>query len=58
MRSHPSHLPPKQEIIGKLKDAGIVMIPSIGARRHGEKVAKWGVDAVLIQGNEGRGHTG
>jgi NAD(P)H-dependent flavin oxidoreductase YrpB (nitropropane dioxygenase family) len=33
-------------------------MPSIGARRHAEKVAAWGVDAVLVQGGEGGGHTG
>src|SRR5204862_1855726 len=32
--------------------------PSIGAKRHAEKVAEWGVDAVLVQGGEGGGHTG
>ncbi len=51
-------LAPKQELIGKLKDAGLVVIPSIGARRHAEKVASWGADAVLVQGGEGGGHTG
>jgi len=34
------------------------VIPSIGAKRHAEKVAEWGVDAVLVQGGEGGGHTG
>ena len=51
-------LAPKRELIAKLKDAGIVVVPSIGARRHAEKVAAWGVDAVLVQGGEGGGHTG
>lgn len=51
-------LAPKQELIAKLKDAGLVVIPSVGARRHAEKVAKWGADAVLVQGGEGGGHTG
>lgn len=51
-------LAPKRETIDKLKSAGIVVIPSIGARRHAEKVAAWGVDAVLVQGGEGGGHTG
>ena len=32
--------------------------PSIGARRHAEKVAAWGADAVVAQGGEGGGHTG
>ena len=34
------------------------VVPSIGARRHAEKVAAWGVDAVIVQGGEGGGHTG
>jgi NAD(P)H-dependent flavin oxidoreductase YrpB (nitropropane dioxygenase family) len=34
------------------------VMPSIGARRHAEKVAAWGVDAVIVQGAEGGGHTG
>ncbi|MDQ1396444.1 MAG: hypothetical protein QOG64_1703 [Acidimicrobiaceae bacterium] len=49
---------PKQDQIARLKEAGVVVIPSIGARRHAEKVAAWGVDAVLVQGGEGGGHTG
>ena len=51
-------LAPKQELIKKLKDHGIVVMPSIGAARHAEKVASWGADAVMIQGGEGGGHTG
>jgi NAD(P)H-dependent flavin oxidoreductase YrpB (nitropropane dioxygenase family) len=51
-------LAPKKELIAKLKDAGLVVIPSVGARRHAEKVAAWGADAVLVQGAEGGGHTG
>ena len=51
-------LAPKPELIAKLKDAGIVVIPSVGAARHAEKVAGWGADAVMIQGGEGGGHTG
>lgn len=49
---------PKQDLIKRLKDGGVVVIPSIGAKRHAEKVAAWGVDAVLVQGGEGGGHTG
>lgn len=49
---------PKPELISRLKDAGVVVIPSVGARRHAEKVLDWGVDAVLVQGGEGGGHTG
>ena len=49
---------PRKDLIAALKDAGVLVMPSIGARRHAEKVAEWGVDAVLVQGGEGGGHTG
>ncbi len=49
---------PKAEVIERLKAGGVVVIPSIGAVRHAEKVAAVGVDAVLVQGGEGGGHTG
>ena len=51
-------LAPRREQIAKLHDAGIVVIPSVGAARHAEKVAGWGADAVMVQGGEGGGHTG
>ncbi|SEK76543.1 NAD(P)H-dependent flavin oxidoreductase [Streptacidiphilus jiangxiensis] len=51
-------LAPSKDLIARLKDAGVVVIPSIGARRHAEKVAAWGADAVVVQGSEGGGHTG
>jgi NAD(P)H-dependent flavin oxidoreductase YrpB (nitropropane dioxygenase family) len=51
-------LAPRRELIATLKDAGVVVIPAVGARRHAEKVAAWGADAVLVQGGEGGGHTG
>jgi NAD(P)H-dependent flavin oxidoreductase YrpB (nitropropane dioxygenase family) len=51
-------LAPSRELIGELKEAGVVVIPTVGARRHAEKVAGWGADAVLVQGAEGGGHTG
>jgi NAD(P)H-dependent flavin oxidoreductase YrpB (nitropropane dioxygenase family) len=51
-------LAPRRDLIRRLKDAGVVVMPSIGARRHAEKVAEWGVDAVIVQGSEGGGHTG
>src|ERR1700712_2346032 len=41
-------LAPKKELIAKLKDHGIAVIPSVGLARH----------AVMIQGGEGGGHTG
>lgn len=51
-------LAPSKELIAELKDAGVVVVPSVGARRHAEKVAAWGADAVIVQGGEGGGHTG
>jgi NAD(P)H-dependent flavin oxidoreductase YrpB (nitropropane dioxygenase family) len=49
---------PKPELIAALKDAGVLTIASIGARRHAEKAAGWGVDAVIATGGEGGGHVG
>ena len=51
-------LAPRQELISMLRDAGVVTIASVGARRHAEKVAAWGIDAVIATGAEGGGHTG
>lgn len=51
-------LAPKKDLIQRCKDHGMVVMPSIGAKRHAEKVAEWGVDAVIVQGGEGGGHTG
>lgn len=51
-------LAPKPELIARLKDAGAVVIPSVGAAKHARKVAAWGADAVIVQGGEGGGHTG
>ncbi|OPX11679.1 (3aS,4S,5R,7aS)-5-hydroxy-7a-methyl-1-oxo-octahydro-1H-indene-4-carboxyl-CoA dehydrogenase [Mycobacterium sp. AT1] len=51
-------LAPKPDLIAKLKEAGVVVIPSVGAAKHAKKVASWGADAVIVQGGEGGGHTG
>jgi NAD(P)H-dependent flavin oxidoreductase YrpB (nitropropane dioxygenase family) len=51
-------LAPKEAVIRDLKQDGLTIVPSVGARRHAEKVAAWGVDAVIVQGGEGGGHTG
>ena len=51
-------LAPKPDLIAALKEAGVVTIASVGARRHAEKVAAWGIDAVIATGGEGGGHTG
>ena len=49
---------PKKDLIEYLHDHGIKVMPTIGAKRHAEKVMEWGVDAILVQGGEGGGHTG
>jgi NAD(P)H-dependent flavin oxidoreductase YrpB (nitropropane dioxygenase family) len=49
---------PRPELIKALKDAGVITIASAGARRHAEKAAAWGVDAVIATGGEGGGHVG
>jgi len=51
-------LAPKRKLIERLKEEGVLVVPSIGALRHAEKVAAWGADAVVVQGAEGGGHTG
>jgi NAD(P)H-dependent flavin oxidoreductase YrpB (nitropropane dioxygenase family) len=51
-------LAPSPGLIAELKEAGVVVVPTVGARRHAEKVAAWGADAVIVQGAEGGGHTG
>ena len=49
---------PTKDAIARLHDAGVLVMPTVGARRHAEKMLGWGVDAVIAQGGEGGGHTG
>jgi NAD(P)H-dependent flavin oxidoreductase YrpB (nitropropane dioxygenase family) len=49
---------PKPDLIATLKEAGVITIASVGARRHAEKAAGWGIDAVIATGGEGGGHVG
>jgi NAD(P)H-dependent flavin oxidoreductase YrpB (nitropropane dioxygenase family) len=44
---------PSRDLIKRAPGHGMIV-----ARRHAEKVAEWGVDAVVAQGGEGGGHTG
>ena len=44
--------------VAKLKAAGIVCIPTVGALKHAVKAVALGADAVVVQGGEGGGHTG
>ena len=50
--------PPPAPVVQRLRDGGVLVMPTVGARRHAEKMAELGVDAVLCQGGEGGGHTG
>jgi NAD(P)H-dependent flavin oxidoreductase YrpB (nitropropane dioxygenase family) len=50
--------PPSKDVVSRLRDAGIVVLPTVGAPRHAEKMAAIGVHAVIAQGQEGGGHTG
>ena len=49
---------PSADLVDRCRRAGLVVMPTVGARRHAEKMAEWGVDAVIAQGGEGGGHTG
>ena len=50
--------PPRRKQIEAFKDAGVLTMPTVGARKHAVKMQSWGVDAVIAQGHEGGGHTG
>jgi len=49
---------PDAALIRRLKDAGVLCIPTCGAPRHVQKAEQLGADAVVVQGGEGGGHTG
>lgn len=49
---------PGKAMIARLKDAGVVCIPTVGALKHAQKAVEMGADAVTVQGGEGGGHTG
>ena len=49
---------PGKEMISRLKDNGVVCIPTIGLPKHAIKAIELGADAVTVQGGEGGGHTG
>jgi NAD(P)H-dependent flavin oxidoreductase YrpB (nitropropane dioxygenase family) len=51
-------LAPTEKLVARLRDAGVIVMPSVGALRHARKVAGWGAHAVVVQGGEGGGHTG
>ena len=49
---------PDASLIRKLKDAGVVCVPTCGAVKHAVKAEKLGADVIIVQGGEGGGHTG
>ena len=49
---------PRPDLVAYCRDKGLVVMPTVGARRHAEKMAGIGVSAVIAQGAEGGGHTG
>ena len=49
---------PGKDMVGKLKNAGVICMPTIGLPKHAIKAVEMGADAVTVQGGEGGGHTG
>ena len=49
---------PSVKLIEKLKAAGVLCVPTIGAAKHAKKAVDIGADALVCQGAEGGGHTG
>lgn len=49
---------PDKKVIGRLRDAGIVCMPTVGALKHALKAIEMGANVITIQGSEGGGHTG
>jgi NAD(P)H-dependent flavin oxidoreductase YrpB (nitropropane dioxygenase family) len=49
---------PSAELIQRLKEGGVVCIPTCGAVKHAAKAEQLGADAIIVQGGEGGGHTG
>lgn len=49
---------PDAATIRRLKDAGVVCMPTVGAVKHAVKAVELGADIVTVQGGEGGGHTG
>lgn len=49
---------PSSQLVERLKNGGVVCMPTVAARRHAQKMAELGVNAVIAQGAEGGGHTG
>lgn len=49
---------PVPRLIDRLKSAGVLCVPTVGAARHAVKAVELGADMIVCQGGEGGGHTG
>lgn len=49
---------PDRTTIRRLKDAGVLCMPTVGAVKHAVKAVELGADIITVQGGEGGGHTG
>jgi len=49
---------PDPSLIARLKQAGVLCVPTCGALEHARKAEALGADLVIVQGAEGGGHTG
>ena len=49
---------PDARTIKRLKDAGVLCMPTVGALKHAQKAIELGADVITVQGAEGGGHTG
>jgi len=49
---------PSPDLIARLRNAGVVCVPTCGAVKHAQKAEKLGADIIIVQGGEGGGHTG
>ena len=49
---------PNARLITRLKDGGVVCVPTCGAVKHAVKAEQLGADIIVVQGGEGGGHTG
>jgi len=49
---------PGPDMIRRLKDAGVICMPTVGLPKHALKAVELGADVVTVQGGEGGGHTG
>ena len=49
---------PGKEMVARLKEAGVVCMPTVGLPKHAIKAVEMGADAVAVLGGEGGGHTG